>query len=75
MPTTGVLAVTVPGVVDGWAALLERFGTLPLCASADQIGCVVTYVSFRVNSPPPAGGGRGRATMVPGSFHLLVLEK
>lgn len=28
MPTTGPLAVTVPGVVEAWFALLERFGSL-----------------------------------------------
>ncbi|MBU4435063.1 MAG: DUF3089 domain-containing protein [Alphaproteobacteria bacterium] len=37
-----------------------RFGTLPLCATADQVGCVVTYVSFRASAPPPAGSRFGR---------------
>ncbi len=30
VPLTGALSVTVPGTVSGWAALLERFGTLSL---------------------------------------------
>ncbi|MFC2030175.1 gamma-glutamyltransferase [Chloroflexota bacterium] len=30
IPLTGPLPVTVPGTVAGWAALLERFGTLSL---------------------------------------------
>ena len=30
---------------------------------------------YNAVSPPPAGGGRGRATMEPGSFHVLVLER
>jgi pimeloyl-ACP methyl ester carboxylesterase len=30
------------------------FPTVPLCRSADQAGCVVTYASFRADSPPPA---------------------
>ncbi|MEZ5292468.1 MAG: gamma-glutamyltransferase [Vicinamibacterales bacterium] len=30
MPAEGPLAVNVPGVVSGWAALLERFGSWPL---------------------------------------------
>jgi gamma-glutamyltranspeptidase/glutathione hydrolase len=29
MPTFGPLTVTVPGAVDGWFALLERFGSRP----------------------------------------------
>ena len=30
---------------------------------------------YNAATQPPAGGGRGRATMVSGSFHVLVLEK
>lgn len=30
MPQFGIDSVTVPGVVDGWSKLLERFGKLPL---------------------------------------------
>ena len=30
IPYRGVLSVTVPGVVDGWATLLQRHGTIPL---------------------------------------------
>jgi gamma-glutamyltranspeptidase / glutathione hydrolase len=30
VPLTGPLTVTVPGTVSGWAALLDRFGTLSL---------------------------------------------
>ena len=30
IPSHGALSVSVPGAVDGWAALHERFGTLPL---------------------------------------------
>jgi gamma-glutamyltranspeptidase / glutathione hydrolase len=29
MPYRGIHSVTVPGAVDGWAKLLERFGTMP----------------------------------------------
>ena len=30
VPSTGVLSVSVPGVVDGWATLLKAHGTIPL---------------------------------------------
>jgi hypothetical protein len=29
------------------------FKTLPLCASADELGCIITFASFRETSPPP----------------------
>ena len=31
------------------------FKTTPLCTRAGQRGCVVSYVSYRTNNPPPAG--------------------
>ncbi|HST36997.1 MAG TPA: DUF3089 domain-containing protein, partial [Allosphingosinicella sp.] len=37
------------------------FRTTPLCTRAGQTGCVITYVSFRAGSPPPAGALFGRA--------------
>jgi DUF3089 family protein len=39
------------------------FQHLPLCHSAKQTGCVITYASFRSNAPPPASSRFGR---VPG---------
>jgi Protein of unknown function (DUF3089) len=30
------------------------FQQVPLCRDSKQIGCVITYVSFRSNAPPPA---------------------
>ena len=38
------------------------FSSLPLCRSASQTGCVITYVSFRETAPPPANTLFGRAT-------------
>lgn len=38
------------------------FSQVPLCRSASQTGCVITYVSFRENLPPPANSLFGRAT-------------
>jgi Protein of unknown function (DUF3089) len=39
------------------------FNHLPLCKSATQTGCVISYVSFRENVPPPPNSRFGR---VPG---------
>src|SRR5213078_2711286 len=39
MPGSGVLAVTVPGVVEGWSELLSKYGTIPMSrAVAPAIG-------------------------------------
>ena len=37
------------------------FRTTPLCTRAGQTGCVITYVSFRAEAPPPPGAMFGRA--------------
>jgi len=37
------------------------FRSTPLCTRSGQTGCVVTYVSFRAETPPPASGIFGRA--------------
>ena len=39
------------------------FQKMPLCHSANQTGCVISYVTFRENAPPPANSLFGR---VPG---------
>ena len=38
------------------------FRSTPLCRRAGQTGCVVTYMSFRAEAPPPEGSLFGRAT-------------
>ena len=38
------------------------FQNVPLCRSAKQLGCVVSYVSFRSTVPPPANSRFGRVT-------------
>jgi hypothetical protein len=42
------------------------FQNMPLCRSAAQLGCIVTYASFRTTVPPPANSlfGRGVAETV-----------
>lgn len=46
--------VPVDDVVGG------SFHSVPLCESADQTGCAISYVSFRETSPPPATSRFGR---------------
>ena len=36
------------------------FQHLPLCHSAKQVQCVITYASFRANAPPPANSRFGK---------------
>jgi hypothetical protein len=36
------------------------FQQMPLCRATAQTGCVITYVSFRANVPPPANSRFGR---------------
>ncbi len=42
IPASGALAVTVPGTVDGWATLLEAFGTLTL---AEALAPAIHYAA------------------------------
>lgn len=49
--------VAVPKGKDAGGA----FQNLPLCKSASQTGCVISYVTFRDNVPPPANSRFGRA--------------
>lgn len=37
-----------------------KYGSIPLCTKADEAGCIVTYVSFRATSPPPANSRFGK---------------
>ncbi|HEX6241941.1 MAG TPA: DUF3089 domain-containing protein, partial [Polyangiales bacterium] len=30
------------------------FQNLPLCSAANELGCVISYASFRTSAPPPA---------------------
>lgn len=38
-----------------------HLANIPLCASGDQTGCVVSYVSFRATDPPPQNSRFGGA--------------
>jgi hypothetical protein len=37
------------------------FKTVPLCRKDGQTGCIITYVSFRSDAPPPANSRFGRS--------------
>lgn len=37
-----------------------EFKSIPLCRSANQIGCVIAYSAFRDNTPPPENSRFGR---------------
>ncbi len=39
-----------------------QFKTIPLCRSATQTGCAISYVSFRDTIPPPANTRFGKVT-------------
>ena len=38
------------------------FQQMPLCHSASQTGCVITYASFRSNAPPPGNSRFGKVS-------------
>lgn len=40
----------------------SSFKSTPLCRSASQTGCAISYVSFRASTPPPEKSLFGRAT-------------
>ena len=57
--------------VPAGAAVGGDFKRLPLCTRAEQFGCVVSYVTFRADSPPPAGSRFGKVAQ-PGMVAACV---
>ncbi|MBX3560460.1 MAG: DUF3089 domain-containing protein [Sphingomonas sp.] len=62
----------VSALLLGWAVEVPEgqvvggtFRSTPLCERPGQTGCVISYMSFRADSPPPRGSFLGRA-MRPG---------
>jgi len=45
---------------------------MPLCREAGQYGCVVTYVTFRQDSPPPANSRFGKVAMPDGGGGMVA---
>ena len=63
MPTFGPLTVTVPGAVEGWFAMLERFGSRPfgeLAESALRLATDGFVVSRQASASLAAAGDRYR---------------
>lgn len=58
----------VSALLLGWAVEVPEgqvvggtFRSTPLCERPGQTGCVISYMSFRADSPPPPGSFLGRA--------------
>lgn len=69
-----LISALLPGFNVEIPAGNDRGGTfkhIPFCKSATQIGCVITYVSFRSSSPPPSNTRFGR-TKTPGMATACV---
>jgi len=73
VPATGARAVTVPGALSGWNALLERYGTLtidealqPAIRTADE-GFPVAASDETRERPPPSSSTEGHRRPVTGS--------
>ncbi len=52
----GAAVMVPPGKVTG-----GTFKSIPLCTAEDQIGCVLSYASFRDTNPPPATSRFGKS--------------
>jgi gamma-glutamyltranspeptidase/glutathione hydrolase len=75
VPSSGAASVTVPGALSGWAALLERYGTLAL-AEALQPAIDIAEGGFPV-SPIIAGQWRGNVRKLqrdPGASATYLLN-
>jgi len=58
--TTSVVQADGSVSREAWSAATDQH--IPLCREASQIGCLVTYVSYRSTSPPPANTRFGDVT-------------
>ncbi len=58
MPQRGIYSATVPGVVAGWDAMRERFGTLPF---SELLASAIFYAENGFPVSPVIANGWGRA--------------
>jgi len=58
MPQRGIYSVTVPGVVAGWDAMRDRFGTLPF---SELLAPAIFYAEQGFPVSPVIAGGWGRS--------------
>ena len=56
-------------IIPGYNVLVPQgkrvggtFASIPLCASSNERGCVMTWVAFRENNPPPPGAMFGHTS-------------
>jgi hypothetical protein len=57
---SGMLLGSSVSVPEG-EAVGGDLDNVPVCEAADQVGCIVSYASFRSTAPPPAGTFFGRS--------------
>lgn len=55
------LIIGAPVMVPDGKDVGGSFRSVPLCRTTDQIGCVVSYATFRETNPPPPQSRFGRA--------------
>lgn len=55
------LILGAPVMVPDGSDVGGSFRTIPLCRSAGQTGCVISYATYRDNVPPPSDARFGRA--------------
>jgi hypothetical protein len=61
-----LLTAFLPGTnltVAQGQAVGGSFQKVPLCKTAEELGCVIAYVSFRSSAPPPSNTRFGTTTM------------
>lgn len=75
MPSTGIHSVTIPGTLDGWCSMLDRYGTMELgqvlepAIQLAERGFPVTEViahSWQMNSPKLRLDASAAGTYLPG---------